>query len=284
MNEAWGGAMSEVPVLLVDDRLFVRMGLRSMIDEDPAVTIVGETGDLDGALTLSRELRPAVVVLGRFIHKVTLAEATAALLRSVSPAPAILVLTNPTDEEAAQALRAGATGLLTEQSSQTALLSAIRMAAAGYLLLVQAPALNGEPALDGGHPLPPTPNRLDLLTQREFDVFELITRGQNNAEIAAALSLSLNTVKSHVRSLLVKLGLRNRVQAVIYAYQIGFMRNCAASAGADSLALGAPPAVAERLADQPDASPPDSPPGPAGGDGHAPPDAHATRQNSPWVA
>jgi DNA-binding NarL/FixJ family response regulator len=212
--------MPDIRVLLVDDRPFVRTGLRSVLAGYPDIEIVGEAASLDRTLNLGAESRPSVIVVNRQLIDADLAGGISSL-RRLSPRPQVLVLTSCLDDDAHRAVHAGATGLLFEQSNHHVIVSALRMAAAGYLMLAQqGPPGNGAP-----HGPQPRAVRhpLDQVTQRELDVLEHIAQGRSNAEISAMLTLSPNTVKTHVCSLLVKLGLRNRVALVIYAYEVGLV-------------------------------------------------------------
>jgi DNA-binding NarL/FixJ family response regulator len=211
--------MRDIRVLLVDDRPFVRTGLRSVLAGYPDIEVVGEAASLDRTLNLGREVRPSVIVVNWQLIDADLAGGIGAL-RRLSSRPQVLVLTSSLDDHAYRALHGGATGLLFEQSNHHVIVSALRMAAAGYLMVAQpGPSGNGSPYA------PPRTVRhpLDQVTQRELDVLEHIARGRSNAEISAVLTLSPNTVKTHVCNLLVKLGLHNRVALVIYAYDVGLV-------------------------------------------------------------
>jgi DNA-binding NarL/FixJ family response regulator len=213
--------MRDIRLLLVDDRPFVRTGLRSVLGAYPDIEVVGEAASLDRTLSLGREARPSVIVVNWQLIDADLASGIGSLRRLPSR-PQVLVLTSSLDDHAYRALHAGATGLLFEQSNHHVIVSALRMAAAGYLMLAQ-PGPSGH-----GSPYPPPQTRavrhpLDQVTQRELDVLEHVARGRSNAEISAVLTLSPNTVKTHVCNLLVKLGLHNRVALVIYAYDVGLV-------------------------------------------------------------
>lgn len=217
--------MPDIRVLLLDDRPFVQMGLQSMLSGYPDIEVVGAVAGIAQAVALGRETRPNLVLLNSQHSDLDSAQAISTLRGMLSPPPRVLVLTNSVDDDAHRAVRAGASGLLLEQSSQRALLSAVRTVAAGYLLLAPAVPAPSTALVAEGQSSGRMINRLELLTQREFDVFELIACGWSNADISETLSLSQNTVKSHVRSLLVKLGLRNRVEATIYAYELALTRS-----------------------------------------------------------
>jgi DNA-binding NarL/FixJ family response regulator len=209
--------MSEVSVLIADDRPFVRSGLKSVLRDEPGFVIVGEADTIYQAIELSRDVRPSVVVLGSMIRPVGVGGPWIARFRDLSPPPGVLVLSPAADDYVRRALDAGAAGLLLEQCSPEVMRAALRMVADGYTLLAPAPRPEGRCAPASRV----DPGLLATLTEREFDVFELVARGRTNIEICKALSLSRNTVKSHMRGLLLKLGLRNRMETIIYAYQSG---------------------------------------------------------------
>lgn len=215
--------MSDVSVVIVDNRPFVRSGLKSVLDGEPGFAVVGEADDLRHAIELSRHVRPAVVVVSSLIQPVGMDGPSLAWFRDLSPPPGVLVLSSAADDQARRALDAGAAGLVLEQCSPGVMRAALRMVAAGYTLLAPAP-----PRCHQVHGWTNRSSDRDLLatlTQREFDVFELVACGRTNIEICKALSLSGNTVKSHMRSLLLKLGLRNRVETVIYAQKLGLPKH-----------------------------------------------------------
>lgn len=210
--------MSEVSVLIADDRPFVRSGLKSIIVDDPEFVVVGEADTMHQAFELSRVAHPAVVVVSSQIQPAGVGSLGIARFRDLSPPPGVLVLAATANDHVRQAVDAGAAGLLLEQCSPEVMRAALRMVADGYTLLTPPPLPQTR---DGGAQTRADRGLLATLTQREFDVFELVARGRTNIEICKALSLSRNTVKSHMRSLLLKLGLRNRVEAIIYAYELG---------------------------------------------------------------
>jgi len=211
--------MAEIRVLLLDNRPLVRMGLQSMLSGQPDLTVVGSADGLADVAELALRTRPTVVLVSVHNGGPRPAE-TVAALGPVDPPPRVLVLSGHLDEDAHHAAAAGVSGFVLEHLDGRALLAAVRAVAAGYVVL---PALPGEVA-PGTAPAGAASNGLQLLTQREFDVFELIAQGRSNAEIAETLQLTRSTVKSHVRSLLGKLGLRNRVEAAIYAHELARAR------------------------------------------------------------
>lgn len=201
-----------IRLLLADHRPFMRLGLRSTLDGLPEVDVVGEVDSWNETQAMARRLRPDLLLTNDRIgetDEVGVDEIIAGILRLNVR---VLLLAGGTTEAQCNAARDGATGLLHELSDEKLLHSALHLVADGYLL-VKAPAETPAAPAGGG--------RIDLLTDREVEVLTLISRGHSNGEISAILALSDNTVKSHVRNLLIKLGLRNRVEAVIYAYDAG---------------------------------------------------------------
>jgi DNA-binding NarL/FixJ family response regulator len=213
-----------IRVLLADDQRLVRSGFRLILRADPELEVVGEAGDGVEAVQLARELRPDVVLMDVRMPKVDGIEATRRLLREPEP-PRVLVLTTfDLDEYVFSALQAGASGFLLKDAPEEQLIAAIRVAADGGALfsagvtrrLIERFAELGEP----GDAAP----ELADLTARELEVLKLVSRGLSNAEIARTLVVSEHTVKTHVARMLTKLGLRDRTQAVILAYESGVVR------------------------------------------------------------
>ena len=214
-----------IRVLLVDDQTLVRSGLAMILRSDPSLEVVGEAADGLEAVALARELRPDVVLMDVRMPKVDGIEATRRILRGDEPRPRVLALTTfDLDEYVFGALRAGASGFLLKDAPEAQLLAAIRVAADGGALF--SPGVTRrliERFVEVGTPAPPPPE-LDSLTEREREVLALLARGLSNAEIAAQLVVSDHTVKTHVARVLGKLGLRDRTQAVILAYESGLVR------------------------------------------------------------
>ncbi|MER5320265.1 response regulator transcription factor [Streptosporangium roseum] len=219
-----------IRVLLVDDQPLLRTGFRLILEAEPDVTVVGEAGDGKAAQDQSRALMPDVVLMDIRMPGVDGIEATRRIVReAVSGAhvPRVLVLTTfDLDEYIVEALRAGASGFLLKDVPPDELVQAIRVVAAGDAIV--APSVTRRLLDRFGARLPsahqqPTPARLDRLTEREMEVLRLIARGMSNAEIAAELVVSETTVKTHVGNVLTKLGLRDRVQAVVLAYETGLI-------------------------------------------------------------
>ena len=216
-----------ISVLIVDDQALVRSGFRLILDSQPDITVVGEAGDGREALELARSRRPDVVLMDIQMPVMDGIKATRSLLAEPGTTTRVLVLTTfDVDEYVYDAVRAGASGFLLKDASAAELLAAVRTVARGDAIL--APAVTarlltqftaGPPPGDGG-----LPADLASLTAREMEVTRLIARGETNAEIAGHLFLGETTVKSHVTSILAKLGARDRIQVVVRCYEAGLVR------------------------------------------------------------
>jgi DNA-binding NarL/FixJ family response regulator len=212
-----------IRVLLADDERLVRTGFRMILAGEPDIDVVGEAADGARTVALARELQADVVLMDVRMPEVDGIEATRRLTAR-APAPRVIVLTTfDIDEYVFGALRAGASAFLLKDAPEQQLLAAIRVVADGGSLF--APSVTRrlvERFADT--PASGTRRALAELTPRETEVLRLIARGMSNAEIAAALVVSEHTTRTHVASLLSKLGLRNRVQAVVLAYEAGLVR------------------------------------------------------------
>jgi DNA-binding NarL/FixJ family response regulator len=215
-----------IRVLIADDQAMVREGLRLILDAQEDLDVVGEAGDGASALRAVAEHRPDVVLMDIRMPGMDGLQATERLLRGGRPGPRVLVLTTfGEDEYLYAAMRAGASGFLLKDSPRAALLHAVRTVSDGSALL--DPALTRRLIEDWVRRPPPSagvPEPLRTLTPRELEVFTRLARGHSNAEIAADLVLSETTVKCHVGHVLAKLGLRDRVQAVVLGYECGLVR------------------------------------------------------------
>jgi DNA-binding NarL/FixJ family response regulator len=212
-------------VLVVDDQELVRAGLRAIL-ESSGVDVVGEAADGAAAVRLADELRPDVVLMDVRMPVLDGIEATRRIRLVGETAPRVLVLTTfDLDEYVFEALRAGASGFLLKDAPRAELLRAIDVIADGEALL--APTATRRLVEDFARRRATAPlvsaRSLDVLTPRERDVLELIARGLSNGEIADRLIVGEATVKTHVGRVLAKLGLRDRVQAVIRAYEVGLV-------------------------------------------------------------
>ncbi len=220
-------APSPIRVLVVDDQELVRSGFCVILDVAEDITVVGEAANGEAALLAAAAYHPDVVLMDIRMPGMDGLEATRLLTRG-SPdqtAPKVVMLTTfDLDEYVYEALRAGASGFLLKDSPRADLLAAVRAAAAGNALLAPTVTRRLIEAFARRPPeTAPSPARLGSLTAREREVLMLLARGRSNTEVAAALFVSEATVKTHVGNLLAKLGLRDRVQAVILAYETGIV-------------------------------------------------------------
>jgi DNA-binding NarL/FixJ family response regulator len=215
-----------VTVLLVDDEPLVRAGLRAVLEAQPDIEVVGEAADGAAVIPLVRQLRPDVVAMDVRMPLLDGIEATRAVLRTVSDPPKILVVTTfENDEYVYEALRAGADGFLLKRARPAEIVHAVRLVAEGESLLFPASVrqLAAEYGDGAGNAAARAVMERAALTEREAEVLRLMARGLSNAEIAARLIVGAETVKSHVSAVLAKLGARDRTQAVIAAYESGFV-------------------------------------------------------------
>jgi DNA-binding NarL/FixJ family response regulator len=216
--------MSSAPVrvLIVDDDDLMRAGLRAVLSSDVRVEVVGEAADGRAAIEQVRALDPQLVLMDVRMPSLDGIGATRELL-AVSPAVKVVILTTfEQDDYIFGALSAGASGFLLKRTDPETLLAAIQTVAAGDSLL--SPSVT-RTVIDrmARQPAPgiPSSERLEYLTRREREVLELVARGLSNGEIAASLVIEESTVKTHIKRILMKLQLRDRVQAVIFAYETG---------------------------------------------------------------
>lgn len=216
--------MSETPigVVLVDDEPLVRAGLRAIVDDEPDLSVLGEAGDGSEVGPLVRRVHPDVVLMDVRMPHIDGLRATELLMSSSTEPPRILVLTTfENDDYVYGALRAGAHGFLLKRARPEEIVDAIRLVVRGDSLLFPA-AIRQLAAAHGGSGGDGLAGA--GLSERERDVLSLMATGLSNAEIADQLFLGVETVKTHVRSILTKLGVRDRTQAVIAAYESGFSR------------------------------------------------------------
>ncbi|NUR92203.1 MAG: response regulator transcription factor [Nonomuraea sp.] len=212
-------------VLVCDDQALIRTGFATIIDAQPDMEVVGECADGRAAVDLARRLRPDIVVMDVRMPVLGGIDATRLLAGAgvESPVKVLVVTTFNLDEYVYEALRAGASGFLLKDAPPAQLLHGIRTVASGAALL--APEVTRQ--LVGRYaarirPVHDTPDDT-VLTPRELEVLRLIADGRSNSEIAATLVISQETVKTYVSRILAKLGLRDRVQAVVYAYRNGLV-------------------------------------------------------------
>jgi DNA-binding NarL/FixJ family response regulator len=222
-------ASAHTSILLVDDQPMLRMGYRMVLDAQDDLSVIGEAGSGDEAIELTARLAPDVVLMDVRMPGLDGVQATERIVASGSRSRIIILTTFDLDEYAYGALRAGASGFLLKDAPPPDMLSAIRAVATGdavvapsvtrRLLSQFARHLPGPEA-----PLDRADSRVESLTPRERELLVEVARGLSNAEIAERLILSEATVKTHVGSILNKLGLRDRVQIVVFAYETGLVR------------------------------------------------------------
>lgn len=213
-----------IRILLVDDQHLVRAGFRSILEKQPDLEVVAEAGDGASAIRSADELRPDLVLMDIRMPVLDGLAATRELMR-LPVAPVVVVLTTfDADEYVYDALRAGASGFLLKDTSPEDLVDAVRTAMTGTAML--SPGITRR--LIESYVARPDPTArsaaLATVSERELDVLRLVAAGRTNAEISAELHVAESTVKSHVARLLQKLGLRDRVQAVVFAYENGIVR------------------------------------------------------------
>jgi DNA-binding NarL/FixJ family response regulator len=208
-------------ILLADDQALVRGGLKLILDAEPDLEVVAEAEDGLRAVELALTTRPDVALMDVRMPGLDGIEATRRLLAAVPSARVLMLTTFDLDEYVVDAFRAGASGFLLKTAPPHQLVAAVRTVCAGDALLTPASTrrLIEQAARPGT-----TPPALDELTARESEVLRALARGLTNAEIAAELVVEPSTVKSHVASVLSKLGLRDRVHAVVFAYESGLVR------------------------------------------------------------
>jgi DNA-binding NarL/FixJ family response regulator len=217
--------MSAVRVLLVDDDDLMRAGLRSVLSSDPTIEVVGEANGGSTAVEQARRLRPDVVLMDVRMPDVDGISATREVLESRPDVKVVILTTFEEDDYIFGALRAGAAGFLLKRTSPEELIRALHTVATGDSLL--SPPVTRrviERMAREAAPEAVSSDRLRLLTPREREVLGLVARGLSNGEIARTLVVEESTVKTHVKRILAKLVLRDRVQAVIFAYESGLVR------------------------------------------------------------
>jgi DNA-binding NarL/FixJ family response regulator len=217
-------------VLIVDDEPLLRLGFRLVLESQPDLTVIGEAADGAKAVARTAELDPDVVLMDVRMPGVDGIDATRAIVRDHPRSKVLILTTFDLDEYAFAGLKAGASGFLLKNVPPEDLLSAIRAVAAGDAVVAPSvtrrllDALADQLPDPGGLADPGPDPRLSRLTEREIEVLTQLAGGLSNAEIAAALSVSEATVKTHIGRLLGKLDLRDRVQAVVFAYEIGLVK------------------------------------------------------------
>ena len=218
-----------ISVLLVDDQVMVRAGFRLILESDPALRVVGEAADGAAAVIAADAFRPDVVLMDVQMPGMDGLEATRRIGALPGESLSVLILTTfERDDYIFEALRAGASGFLLKNAPPEDLLAAIAVVARGDALLAPSVTRRVLETFIGRAPALERSAVLDRLTEREREVLGLVARGLTNAEIADRLFVGEATVKTHVSNLLAKLGLRDRIQAVVFAYENGVVQPGAA--------------------------------------------------------
>jgi DNA-binding NarL/FixJ family response regulator len=211
-------------VLIADDQALVRVGLRKVLETEPELAVVGEAVDGEDAAAAARRLRPDVVLMDIRMPVLDGIEATRRIVRAHPDTRVLILTTFGLDTYVYDALRAGASGFMLKDAPPEEIVAAVRIVASGEALL--APAVTRaviEEFVRQRPAVQPAPASLEELTPREREVLDLLARGRSNAEICEQLVISEATAKTHVARILQKLGLRDRVQTVIYAYESGLV-------------------------------------------------------------
>ena len=213
-----------IRVVIADDQELVRTGFRVILDSEPDIEVVGEAGDGREAIEISRRHHPDVVLMDVRMPHLDGLEATRRIVADTGEGPRVLILTTfDLDDYVYEALRSGASGFLLKDGPADQLTSAVRVVARGDALL--APSITRRLIAEFSRNQFRTTrtDRLDVLTGRERDVLKLVARGLTNAEIARELFVAETTVRTHLGHILTKLSLRDRVQAVVLAYEAGLV-------------------------------------------------------------
>jgi DNA-binding NarL/FixJ family response regulator len=212
-------------VLVADDQALVRVGLRKILESEPDMGVVGEAGDGEEAVASARRLAPDIVLMDIRMPVLDGIEATRRIVRARAATRVLMLTTFGLDSYVYDALRAGASGFMLKDAPPEEIAAAVRIVASGDALLAPAVtrAVIAEFARQGPASAPTPPPTLAELTPREQEVLDLLARGLSNSEICKRLVISEATAKTHVAHILQKLGLRDRVQAVIYAYETGLV-------------------------------------------------------------
>ena len=219
-----GTAEGSIGVLVVDDQAMVRQGFSALLDAQPGLRVVGQAGDGAEAVDVAAATTPDVVLMDIRMPRMDGLEATRRILAAAPTCRVVVLTTFDVDDYVYEALRSGASGFVLKDAPAADLVRAVEVVAAGEALL--APTVTRRLIADvAGRPVAAraAPSRFAVLTPREREVLVEIARGLSNAEIAAGLVLAEETVKTHVGRILAKLGLRDRVQAVVLAYEAGLV-------------------------------------------------------------
>ena len=213
-----------VRVVLVDDQALIRTGFKMILETEDDIEVVGEASDGEQAISMTRSVRPDVVLMDVQMPTMDGLEATGRIVQDASiPSRIVILTTFERDDYIFEALRAGASGFLLKNAPSEELVHAVRVVAAGDALL--APSVTRK-VIEGFIRRPAQrSNEVELrrLTERETEILQLLATGKSNSELAAHLFVGEGTIKTHVSSVLTKLGLRDRMQAVIFAYESGLI-------------------------------------------------------------
>jgi DNA-binding NarL/FixJ family response regulator len=213
-----------VRVVLVDDQALIRTGFKMILETEDDIEVVGEASDGEQAISMTRSVRPDVVLMDVQMPTMDGLEATGHIVRDTNiPSRIVILTTFERDDYVFKALRAGASGFLLKNAPSEELVHAVRVVAAGDALL--APSVTRK-VIEGFIRRPAQrSNEVELrrLTERETEILQLLATGKSNSELAAHLFVGEGTIKTHVSSVLTKLGLRDRMQAVIFAYESGLI-------------------------------------------------------------
>jgi DNA-binding NarL/FixJ family response regulator len=211
-------------VLIADDQALVRVGLRKILESEPETSVVGEASDGEEAVVQAERLAPDVVLMDIRMPLMDGIEATRRIVRARAETRVLILTTFGLDGYVYDALRAGASGFMLKDAPPEEIVAAVRIVASGDALLAPAVTRAVVEEFARQQPAPPPPPRaVEDLTPREREVLDLIVRGLSNPEICARLVITEATAKTHVARILQKLGLRDRVQVVIYAYESGLL-------------------------------------------------------------
>jgi DNA-binding NarL/FixJ family response regulator len=212
-----------IRVLVADDQQLLRAGFRVILEAEPDISVVGEAADGVEAVERVGSTRPDVVLMDVRMPRLDGLAATEQLMSRPNPPRVVVLTTFDQNEYVVRALKAGAYGFLLKDAPPSRLIAAIRAAASGEALIEPSITRRLIERFAVAEPATTPPTVLDVLTDRERDVLRLVARGMSNAEIAAEMIIAETTVKTHVARILTKLGLRDRVQAVVLAYDCGFV-------------------------------------------------------------
>jgi DNA-binding NarL/FixJ family response regulator len=220
-----GAGAHPITVVIADDQHMVRQGLKVILDSQPGITVVAEASDGSEACEQVRSHRPDIALLDIRMPNMNGLEAARRILTSDPGTRVVILTTFGADEYVYEALRAGASGFLLKDAPAAQLIAAVHSVSAGDAIIDPSVTrrLIARFTVAARGPAAADP-RLDELTSRELEVLQVVAKGLSNREIAAALVVEENTVKTHVSRILMKLGLRDRVQAVVFAYESGFVK------------------------------------------------------------